>query len=65
MTRIVLLDDHAILRDGIKHLLENEGDLSVVAECERLMSEALPAFGRFDCLVNSAARFETKEWELP
>ncbi|MCC6757420.1 MAG: response regulator transcription factor [Arenimonas sp.] len=35
MTRIVLLDDHAILRDGIKHLLENEGDLSVVAECER------------------------------
>ena len=33
-------------------------DLSVVAECERLMSEALPAFGRFDCLVNSAARFE-------
>ena len=35
MIRIVLLDDHAILRDGIKHLLENEGDLSVVAECER------------------------------
>ncbi len=35
MTRIVLLDDHAILRDGIKHLLENQGDLLVAAECER------------------------------
>ena len=33
-------------------------DLAVVAECERLIAEALPAFGRLDCLVNSAARFE-------
>ena len=35
MIKIVLLDDHAILRNGIKHLLNSETDLHVCAECER------------------------------
>jgi len=35
MIKIALLDDHAILRDGIKHLLNSEADLHVCAECER------------------------------
>ena len=33
MIRIVLLDDHAIVREGIKRLLENEPDMTVCAEC--------------------------------
>lgn len=33
MIRIVLLDDHAIVREGIKRLLECETDMAVCAEC--------------------------------
>lgn len=32
--RILLADDHTILRDGIRALIEDEADLSVVAEAE-------------------------------
>ena len=32
LVRIVLVDDHAILRDGLKSVLERETDLSVVGE---------------------------------
>jgi len=32
--RILLVDDHAVVRAGFKTLLENHGDLSVVAEAE-------------------------------
>lgn len=35
MLKIVLLDDHAILREGIKHLLNNQAGLQVIAECDR------------------------------
>lgn len=31
-TRILLVDDHQILREGLRALLETEGDLAVVAE---------------------------------
>ena len=31
-TRIVLIDDHALVRDGIKSLLESAEDLVVVGE---------------------------------
>lgn len=40
MYRIVLVDDHAIVREGFKHLIEREPDLDVVAEC-RSAEEAL------------------------
>jgi two-component system nitrate/nitrite response regulator NarL len=30
--RVALIDDHAIVREGLKHLLETEPDLEVVAE---------------------------------
>ena len=33
-TTIVLADDHALVRDGIKTLLEDEGDLRVVGEAD-------------------------------
>lgn len=32
MIRILLADDHALVRTGIKHLLEETGDMEVVAE---------------------------------
>lgn len=35
MIQIALLDDHAILREGIKCLLQNEADMHVCFECER------------------------------
>lgn len=40
MITIVLVDDHAIVREGFKLLISREGDLDVVGECER-PSEAL------------------------
>ena len=38
---IAVLDDHAILREGIKHLLHSDGDFRVCAECA-LPSEMYP-----------------------
>lgn len=35
MIEIALLDDHAILREGIKYLLNKEADLNVCLECDR------------------------------
>jgi DNA-binding NarL/FixJ family response regulator len=32
--RILIVDDHAILRDGIRALLESESDISVIGEAE-------------------------------
>ena len=32
--RIILVDDHAILRDGIRALLKNESDMAVIGEAE-------------------------------
>ncbi|MDX1564323.1 MAG: response regulator transcription factor [Phycisphaeraceae bacterium] len=34
MTRILLADDHAIVRDGLKSMLEDEKDMQVIAEAE-------------------------------
>ena len=34
MTRILLLDDHGIVREGIKHLLDLQDDFEVCGECE-------------------------------
>lgn len=30
--RIVLADDHTVMRNGLRHLLDDQGDLEVVAE---------------------------------
>jgi len=34
MTRLVLVDDHEIVRTGLRMILENIPDLEIVAECE-------------------------------
>lgn len=47
-TRIVLVDDHSIMRAGLRHLLEQQPGVEVVAEAEdgrtaiRVVSELLP-----------------------
>ena len=45
MYSIVLIEDHAIVREGFKRLIEVEGDLDVVAEC-RTADDAVDAVGR-------------------
>jgi DNA-binding NarL/FixJ family response regulator len=34
MTKILIADDHPIVREGLKHIIEEEGDLSVAGETE-------------------------------
>ena len=31
---VILADDHEIIREGIKSLLDNENDIEVIAQCE-------------------------------
>src|SRR5579871_3817999 len=45
MYRIVLVDDHAIVREGFKRLIQMETDLEVVAECG-IASDAVDAVKR-------------------
>ncbi len=33
-TRILLVDDHAVVRSGLRMLLENEEDIEIVGEAE-------------------------------
>ena len=44
MIRVLVVDDHAILRDGIRSLLESQKDILVVGEAGD-GSEALEAIG--------------------
>ncbi len=45
MPTLVLIDDHAIVREGFKRLIELEPDLAVVAEC-RSADDAVEAVGQ-------------------
>ncbi|MEO7072294.1 MAG: response regulator transcription factor [Rhodanobacter sp.] len=46
MHSIVLVDDHALVREGFKRLIEMESDLDVVAEC-RTADDAVEAVGHW------------------
>jgi two-component system uhpT operon response regulator UhpA len=46
MPSIVLVDDHAIVREGFKRLIELEPDLEVIAEC-RCADDAVEAVGEY------------------
>lgn len=65
MIRIVLLDDHAIVREGIKRLLENEPDMTVCAECGTV-NQALSHLQRFgpDVLVVDISLAEGNSFSL-
>lgn len=43
MIRLLLVDDHAVVREGYRRLLERRGDLTIVAEAGNA-SEAIDAF---------------------
>ncbi|GAG41275.1 unnamed protein product, partial [marine sediment metagenome] len=32
MISVILVDNHAIMRDGLRHLLEEESDIEVIGE---------------------------------
>lgn len=34
LIRLMIVDDHAMLREGLKHLLELQGDMEVIAEAK-------------------------------
>jgi NAD(P)-dependent dehydrogenase (short-subunit alcohol dehydrogenase family) len=50
--RVVATDLTAPVRPEIEHAIDS--DLTSVAECQRLVTEAVAATGRLDCLVDSA-----------
>ncbi len=65
MIRILLLDDHGVLREGIKRLLEVETDLSVCGESSTV-KEALDALRSLgpDVLISDISLGEGNSFEL-
>lgn len=35
MIRVVIADDHAVVRNGLRHILEREADVEVVGEASK------------------------------
>ena len=50
MIKIIIADDHALIREGIKGLIQNDHRLEVVGECSS-GAEILPALRETDCDV--------------
>jgi DNA-binding NarL/FixJ family response regulator len=50
--RVMIVDDHTILRDGIRALLEDEADMVVVAEAEDGHTAVKLACELRQCLVD-------------
>lgn len=67
MTRILLLDDHGIVREGIKHLLDNQHGFQVCAECEttqqalQLITQLQPDFLITDLSLANSSGFSVIE----
>ena len=65
MIKVMIVDDHGIIRDGLRHILEGQADMSVVAEAENglqalgiaaevypdviIMDISMPQMDGFDC----------------
>jgi DNA-binding NarL/FixJ family response regulator len=66
--RILLADDHAVVRAGIRQFLEHAGDLSVVAEAEdgeaacALISKHQPDVAVLDIQMPKATGIEVTRW---
>lgn len=65
MIRILLLDDHGVLREGIKRLLQAEPDFNVCGEAESVKQalESLRALGP-DVLISDISLGEGNSFEL-
>jgi DNA-binding NarL/FixJ family response regulator len=66
--RIVLADDHAVVRAGIRQFLETAGDLTVVAEAEdgesacALIAKHVPDVAILDIQMPKASGIEVTRW---
>ena len=73
--RVMLIDDHPVVRDGYRHLLENTPDIRVVAEADEgsgasalydehhpdvvILDLSMPGMGGMEVLRRLKARDET------
>jgi NarL family two-component system response regulator LiaR len=66
--RVVLADDHAVVRKGIREFLEEDGDIEVVAEAadgeavKQLILEYQPDVAILDIRMPGATGIEVTEW---
>ncbi len=66
--RVVLADDHAVVRAGIRQFLESAGDIQVVAEADdgemakKLITEHLPDVAVLDIQMPKATGIEVTQW---
>jgi DNA-binding NarL/FixJ family response regulator len=66
--RVVLADDHAIVRAGIRQFLERAGDIQVVAEADdgemakNLIQQKLPDVAVLDIQMPKASGIEVTRW---
>lgn len=66
--RVVLADDHAVVRAGIRQFLEHAGDIQVVAEAQDgaeaqgLITEYLPDVAVLDIQMPRASGIEVTRW---
>lgn len=67
-TRVILADDHAIVRAGIRGFLEHAGDIEVVAEAEdgeaakMLIQQHMPDVAVLDIQMPKASGIEVTRW---
>lgn len=66
--RVLLADDHAVVRAGIRQILEHAEDIKVVAEAEdgeeaeRLIAEHVPDVAVLDIQMPKASGIEVTRW---
>lgn len=66
--RVVLADDHAVVRAGIRQILEHGGDIQVIAEAENglaaeaLIQELQPDVAVLDIQMPKASGIEVTRW---
>jgi len=66
--RVLLADDHAIVRAGIRQLLEHSGDIQIVAEAsdgeaaKALIQQHLPDVAVLDIQMPKASGIEVTRW---
>lgn len=66
--RVILADDHAVVRAGIRQFLEHPGDIQVVAEAsdgaeaQKLIEEYLPDVAVLDIQMPKSSGIEVTRW---
>jgi DNA-binding NarL/FixJ family response regulator len=66
--RVLLADDHAVVREGIRHFLERAGDIEIVAEADdgeqaqAFIEEYRPDVAVLDIQMPKATGIEVTRW---